>query len=117
MKLEKDYLFLDLNRILPWLVLILFSGCLYLVFLVYRSYLISFFVAILFYIIFRTPHLMLLKRLGNHRALAATISTVVVIGVVFIPLIFVIISSVAASFSDLNSPVVFFAASTSRGKQ
>ncbi len=94
MKVEKEYRFLDLTRILPWLIILLFGFISYLVFLVYSSYLMSFFIATLFYIIFRKPHYYLVEKLNGNTTLAAILSTVVVILAVFLPLTFIIIALV-----------------------
>lgn len=89
---KDDYVFLDISRLLPWLSLLIFTGSLVLVVLVYRSYLMSFFIAGIVYVLFRNPNTYLLHKLNYRRSLTATISTIVVIVLVMLPLTAVLAS-------------------------
>lgn len=86
-KLDRSYSFLDFHRFLPYVFFGLFLFLLGLVSFVYYSYLYAFFISGILFILFRTPHRWLLKKLGGRRTRAAAISTLVVILSLIIPAI------------------------------
>jgi predicted PurR-regulated permease PerM len=87
-KLDRSYSFLDFHRFLPYVFFGLFLFLLGLVSFVYYSYLYAFFISGILFILFRTPHRWLLKRLEGRRTLAAVISTFAVILILIIPAVF-----------------------------
>ncbi|MBX3722120.1 MAG: AI-2E family transporter [Turneriella sp.] len=103
MKLDRSYSFLDFSRFLPYVFFGLFLFLLGLVSFVYYSYIYAFFISGILFILFRTPHRWLLKRLDGRRTMAAVISTLSVILILIIPAIFLAIALVteARHASDL----------------
>jgi len=87
MKLDRSYSFLDFHRFLPYVFFALFLFLLGLVSFVYYSYIYAFFIAGILFILFRTPHRWLLKKLDGRRTRAAAISTLFVILILVIPAI------------------------------
>lgn len=94
MKLDRSYSFLDFSRFLPYVFFGLFLFLLGLVSFVYYSYIYAFFISGILFILFRTPHRWLLKKLDGKRTLAAVISTFSVILILIIPAIFLAIALV-----------------------
>lgn len=86
-KLDRSYSFLDFHRFLPYVFFGLFLFLLGLVSFVYYSYLYAFFISGILFILFRTPHRWLLRKLGGRRTRAAAISTLAVILSLIIPAI------------------------------
>ncbi len=74
MKLDRSYSFLDFHRFLPYVFFGLFLFLLGLVSFVYYSYIYAFFISGILFILFRTPHRYLLKKLNERRTTAAVIS-------------------------------------------
>ena len=103
MKLDRSYSFLDFHRFLPYVFFALFLFLLGLVSFVYYSYIYAFFISGILFILFRTPHRWLLRRLDGKRTLAAIISTLSVILILVIPAIFLSIALIteARHASDL----------------
>ncbi|MBS0617753.1 MAG: AI-2E family transporter [Spirochaetes bacterium] len=94
MKLDRSYSFLDFHRFLPYVFFGLFLFLLALVSIVYYSYIYAFFIAGILFILFRSPHRYLLKRLEGRRTLAAVISTLSVILILIIPVAFLVVALV-----------------------
>jgi|GEM_PF-206163 len=92
MKLDRSYSFLDFHRFLPYVFFALFLFLLGLVSFVYYSYIYAFFISGILFILFRTPHRWLLRRLDGKRTLAAVVSTLSVILILVIPAIFLSIA-------------------------
>ncbi len=103
MKLDSSYSFLDFHRFLPYVFFALFLFLLGLVSFVYYSYIYAFFISGILFILFRTPHRYLLRRLDGKRTLAAVISTLSVILILVIPAIFLSVALIteARHASDL----------------
>ncbi|RME91110.1 MAG: hypothetical protein D6767_05710, partial [Candidatus Hydrogenedentota bacterium] len=53
---EREYRFLDLGNILPWIVFALLALLTFTVAYVFKPFLVSFFAALLIYLVFRSPH-------------------------------------------------------------
>jgi predicted PurR-regulated permease PerM len=94
MKLDRSYSFLDLHRFLPYAFFGLFLFLLGLVSFVYFSYIYAFFISGILFILFRTPHRWLLRKVRGRRTLAAVLSTVSVILILVIPAVFLTIALV-----------------------
>jgi predicted PurR-regulated permease PerM len=94
MKLDRSYSFLDFQRFLPYVFFGLFLFLLGLVSYVYYSYIYAFFISGILFILFRTPHRWLLRRLDGRRTIAAVISTFSVILILIIPVVFLAIALV-----------------------
>lgn len=93
-KLDRSYSFLDFSRFLPYVFFGLFLFLLGLVSFVYYSYIYAFFISGILFILFRTPHRWLLKRMDGRRTLASVISTFSVILILIIPSIFLAVALV-----------------------
>ena len=94
MKLDRSYSFLDFHRFLPYVFFGLFLFLLGLVSFVYYSYIYAFFISGILFILFRTPHRWLLKKMHNKRTTAAVFSTVGVIIILILPAIFLTVALV-----------------------
>ena len=92
MEIKKEYKFLDLSRVLPWIFIILFLGLCFLVFWIYQPFLLSFFIALLLYVLLRQPHEWLRKSLNKNDTIAATISTFLIMALIIIPVAFILVS-------------------------
>jgi len=86
----KDYKFLDISRLLPIIVYVVFGLSCFGVFLVYKTYLFSFFLAGIFYILFRKPYQFLTNKISWPKSVSASLMTLFVIVTVALPLILVI---------------------------
>ncbi|MCS6985046.1 MAG: AI-2E family transporter [Leptospiraceae bacterium] len=82
---DEAYEFLDISRFLPYAVLALFLLLGFFTFLIYSGYIMAFFLALIFYLLFRKVHRQILKWTGVRRTLAALLSTLIVLIAVMIP--------------------------------
>lgn len=93
-KLDRSYSFLDFSRFLPYVFFGLFLFLLGLVSFVYYSYIYAFFISGILFILFRTPHRWLLRKMDGRRTYASVISTLSVILILVIPSIFLAVALV-----------------------
>jgi predicted PurR-regulated permease PerM len=84
--------FLDLRNIIPWITVFFFLGFLILAVLTYRSFIISLFISVIFYILFLKPYHFIFEKLGNRKTLASLLSTILTITTIIIPVIFIVIN-------------------------
>ncbi len=82
--------FPKISKLAPWITLLIFSILLFLVFLVYRSFLVAIFTAAIFFILFRTPHDYLTKRLQGRITLSSVIISVLILPVIFFPASYIV---------------------------
>lgn len=86
MQIKPEHNFLDITRFLPWIFAGIFIPLLISVILIYSSFAMAFFFALMFFILFRRLHFLILGWVGGRRSLAATISTIVSVVVIILPI-------------------------------
>ncbi len=89
MRLNDDYQFLNLSRYLPWAFIAIFLCLGFFTFMIYSGYVMAFFLALIFYLLFRKSHRRILKWSGGRRTIAAAISTVTVFLLIMVPSIYI----------------------------
>lgn len=102
MKVNKDYSFLDLKIILPWIIFAVFGGLAVTVLFIYQPFAVSFFSAILIYILFRTAHEWLKNHLKLPATPAALLSTILIALLVLTPFTIILITLIQEAIVAVN---------------
>ncbi len=86
------------DKIVNLLFLFIILSLLYCVWLIYKIYIFSFFIALISYLILQTPYTYLLKLLGHRKNIASIVATICVITVIIVPIFFLIQTLVKETF-------------------